>query len=205
MTLRELLETEDWLQTGAKLPLALGKDVYGKTIIADLAKMPHCLVAGTTGSGKSVCINSIIASLLFRYTPEELRFIMIDPKVVEMQTYNELPHLVTPVVTDPKKVLLALRWVVDEMEQRYQIFAKTGVRNIGAFNDRPLPKSQAELDAEAAAKAEVKPPKTTRKPSPRTPPPSPRLPRRKTRRKPSLSPSRATATSSSPTGCPTSS
>ncbi len=95
VTLRELLETEDWLQTGAKLPLALGKDVYGKTIIADLAKMPHCLVAGTTGSGKSVCINSIIASLLFRYTPEELRFIMIDPKVVEMQTYNELPHLVT--------------------------------------------------------------------------------------------------------------
>ena len=158
VTLRELLETEDWLQTGAKLPLALGKDVYGKTIIADLAKMPHCLVAGTTGSGKSVCINSIIASLLFRYTPEELRFIMIDPKVVEMQTYNELPHLVTPVVTDPKKVLLALRWVVDEMEQRYQIFAKTGVRNIGAFNDRPLPKSQAELDAEAAAKGESEAP-----------------------------------------------
>src|SRR5690606_3465149 len=102
-------------------------------------------------------INSIIASLLFRYTPEELRFIMIDPKVVEMQIYNDLPHLVTPVVTDPKKVLLALRWVVEEMEQRYQIFAKSGVRNINAFNERPLPKSQAELDEEkvvAAALAE---------------------------------------------------
>ncbi|HEU4679683.1 MAG TPA: DNA translocase FtsK, partial [Terrimicrobiaceae bacterium] len=131
----------------------------GQTIIADLAKMPHCLVAGTTGSGKSVCINSMIASLLFRYTPEELRFIMIDPKVVEMQVYNELPHLVTPVVTDPKKVLLALRWVVDEMELRYQIFAKSGVRNITSFNERPLPKSQKELDAaedrdEAAGEAE---------------------------------------------------
>ena len=148
VALRELLETSDWLHSGARLPLGLGKDVYGQTIIADLAKMPHCLVAGTTGSGKSVCINSMIASLLFRYTPEELRFIMIDPKVVEMQIYNELPHLVTPVVTDPKKVLLALRWVVDEMELRYQIFAKTAVRNIAGFNERPLPKSQKELDAE---------------------------------------------------------
>lgn len=158
VTLRELLETEDWLHSGAKLPLALGKDVYGKTIIADLAKMPHCLVAGTTGSGKSVCINSIIASLLFRYTPEELRFIMIDPKVVEMQIYNQLPHLVTPVVTDPKKVLLALRWVVDEMELRYQIFAKSGVRNITSFNERPLPKSQKELDEEAEANAALEEP-----------------------------------------------
>jgi len=155
VTLRELLETEDWLHSGAKLPLALGKDVYGKTIIADLSKMPHCLVAGTTGSGKSVCINSIIASLLFRYTPEELRFIMIDPKVVEMQIYNGLPHLVTPVVTDPKKVLLALRWVVDEMELRYQIFAKAGVRNVTSFNERPLPKSQKELDEVGSGKPEV--------------------------------------------------
>jgi S-DNA-T family DNA segregation ATPase FtsK/SpoIIIE len=146
VTLRELLETSDWLHSGARLPLGLGKDVYGQTIIADLSRMPHCLVAGTTGSGKSVCINSMIASLLFRYTPEELRFIMIDPKVVEMQIYNELPHLVTPVVTDPKKVLLALRWVVEEMELRYQIFAKSGVRNITAFNERPL--AQAKKDAE---------------------------------------------------------
>lgn len=153
VTLRELFEKDVWRESSAKLPLALGMDVYGNTIIGDLAKMPHCLVAGTTGSGKSVCINSIIASLLFRYSPEQLRFIMIDPKVVEMQIYNSLPHLITPVVTDPKKVLLALRWVVDEMELRYRIFAKCKVKNISAFNERPLPKSQAELDAEASANA----------------------------------------------------
>jgi len=153
VTLRELFETEAWLNAKARLPLALGKDVYGNTIIADLGQMPHCLVAGTTGSGKSVCINAIIASLLFRYTPEELRFIMIDPKVVEMQIYNTLPHLVTPVVTEPKKVLLALRWLIDEMELRYRVFAKCGVRNITGFNARPKPKSQAELDAEADMEA----------------------------------------------------
>jgi len=153
VTLRELFEKEAWRDTTAKLPVALGMDVYGHTIIGDLAKMPHCLVAGTTGSGKSVCINSIIASLLFRFSPEQLRFIMIDPKVVEMQIFNSLPHLITPVVTDSKKVLLALRWVVDEMELRYRIFAKCGVKNIGAFNDRPLPKSQKELDEEASAAA----------------------------------------------------
>jgi DNA segregation ATPase FtsK/SpoIIIE, S-DNA-T family len=155
VALREVLETADWERSAAKLPLALGKDVYGQTIIADLAQMPHCLVAGTTGSGKSVCINSMIASLLFRYTPEELRFIMIDPKVVEMQVYNDLPHLVTPVVTDPKKVLLALRWVVDEMELRYQIFAKSGVRNIASFNDRPLPRSSEQSDAEKISGKEL--------------------------------------------------
>lgn len=153
VTLRELFETEGWTASKARLPIALGKDVYGTTIIADLAQMPHCLVAGTTGSGKSVCINAIIASLIFRFTPEQLRFIMIDPKVVEMQIYNKLPHLVTPVVTDPKKVLLALRWVIDEMETRYKIFAKCGVRNVAGFNGRPKPKTQAELDAEAAAEA----------------------------------------------------
>ncbi len=108
VTLRELMQSQDWTETKAKLPIALGKDVYGKTIIADLAQMPHLLVAGTTGSGKSVCINALIASMLYRFTPEELRFIMIDPKVVEMQVYNDLPHLIIPVVTDPKKVLLAL-------------------------------------------------------------------------------------------------
>lgn len=157
VTLRELLESEDFQNAKAKIPIALGKDVYGKTIIADLAAMPHGLVAGTTGSGKSVCINSIIASILYRFTPEDLRFIMIDPKVVEMQIYNTLPHLVVPVVTDPKKVLLALRWAIDEMEKRYAIFAKTGVRNIGSFNARPMPKTQAELDAEAEAKAAAAP------------------------------------------------
>ena len=151
VTLRELLQSQDWedAKTKSKLPLALGKDVYGKTIIADLAQMPHLLVAGTTGSGKSVCINALVASMIFRFTPEELRFIMIDPKVVEMQVYNSLPHLVIPVVTDPKKVLLALRWVIDEMEKRYKIFAQAGVRNITSFNGRPKKKTQKELDDEA--------------------------------------------------------
>ena len=157
VTLRELLEGPDWAATTAKIPIALGKDVYGKTIIADLAAMPHCLVAGATGSGKSVCINSIISSILYRFTPEQLRFVMIDPKVVEMQIYNRLPHLVVPVVTDPKKVLLALRWVIDEMEKRYKMFAKTGVRNVTSFNARPKPKTQAELDAEAEARGEIVP------------------------------------------------
>lgn len=148
VTLRELFESDDFNSSKAKIPIALGKDVYGKTIIGDLAGMPHGLVAGTTGSGKSVCINAIIASILYKFTPQELRFIMIDPKVVEMQMYNALPHLVVPVVTDPKKVLLALRWAVDEMEKRYAIFAKTGVRNIASFNARPKPKSQKQLDEE---------------------------------------------------------
>jgi S-DNA-T family DNA segregation ATPase FtsK/SpoIIIE len=154
VTLRELLQSQDWeeAKTKSKLPLALGKDVYGKTIIADLAQMPHLLVAGTTGSGKSVCINALIASMIFRFTPEELRFIMIDPKVVEMQVYNDLPHLIIPVVTDPKKVLLALRHVILEMENRYKIFAKSGVRNITSFNARPPKKTQKELDADEATK-----------------------------------------------------
>src|SRR4051794_24193363 len=151
VTLRELLQSDDWeeARVKSKIPLALGKDVYGKTIIADLAQMPHLLVAGTTGSGKSVCINALVASMIFRFTPEELRFIMIDPKVVEMQMFNALPHLSFPVVTDPKKVLLALRYVIDEMEKRYKIFAQAGVRNITSFNARPPKKTQKELDAVA--------------------------------------------------------
>lgn len=154
VTLRELMQSQDWeeARTKSKIPLALGKDVYGKTIIADLAQMPHLLVAGTTGSGKSVCINALVASMIFRFTPEELRFIMIDPKVVEMQMFNALPHLAFPVVTDPKKVLLALRWVIDEMEKRYKIFANAGVRNITSFNGRPPKKTQKELDEAADAR-----------------------------------------------------
>ncbi|MEW6161393.1 MAG: DNA translocase FtsK, partial [Verrucomicrobiota bacterium] len=147
--MRDLLESEEWQHTKARIPLALGKDVYGHPIIGDLGEMPHLLIAGSTGSGKSVCINSIIASLLYRFGPDQLRFVMIDPKVVELQQYNALPHLVVPVVNDPKKVILALRWVVNEMEKRYQIFAKVGVRNIKSFNDRPknkpLPKAEPEL------------------------------------------------------------
>jgi S-DNA-T family DNA segregation ATPase FtsK/SpoIIIE len=149
--LRELLEDDVFVNGKSKLPVALGKDVYGKTIIGDLAAMPHLLVAGATGSGKSVCINSIITSLICRFAPDELRFIMIDPKVVEMQNYEELPHLALPVVTDPKKALLALRWVVKEMENRYQIFAQEGCRNFEAFNNRNV-KRKAEADAARAAR-----------------------------------------------------
>jgi DNA segregation ATPase FtsK/SpoIIIE, S-DNA-T family len=144
--MRDLMESEEWQNSKARIPLALGKDVYGKPIIADLAEMPHLLIAGSTGSGKSVCINSIIASLLYKFSPDQLRFVMIDPKVVELQQYNALPHLVVPVVTDPKKVVLALRWVVNEMEKRYQIFAKVGVRNIKSFNDRPKNPPPAEKE-----------------------------------------------------------
>jgi S-DNA-T family DNA segregation ATPase FtsK/SpoIIIE len=150
--LRELLEDDAFINGKAKLPVALGKDVYGKTIIGDLAAMPHLLVAGATGSGKSVCINSIVTSLICRFAPDELRFIMIDPKVVEMQNYEELPHLALPVVTDPKKALLALRWVVKEMENRYQIFAQEGCRNFETFNNRNR-KRKADQDAKRAAAA----------------------------------------------------
>src|SRR6201997_4720422 len=148
VALREIVESPDWAQTKMKIPIVLGKDVYGKIILGDLAQMPHCLVAGTTGSGKSVCINAVIASILLRFSPGDLQFVMIDPKVVEMQMYNSLPHLKIPVVTDPKKVLLALRWVVSEMEKRYRIFAHVGVRNVSGFNARPKPRSQKELDLE---------------------------------------------------------
>ena len=159
VTLRELMQSTDWeeAKTRARIPLALGKDVYGKTIIADLAQMPHLLVAGTTGSGKSVCINALISSMLLRFTPEELRFIMIDPKVVEMQLYNSLPHLAFPVVVDPKKVLLALRWLIEEMERRYKIFARVGVRNIIAFNARPAKKPVAGGDDPGADNGDGRP------------------------------------------------
>jgi S-DNA-T family DNA segregation ATPase FtsK/SpoIIIE len=145
---RELLESREWTESKAKIPLALGKDVYGRTIIADLAQMPHLLIAGTTGSGKSVCVNAIIASMLYKFSPDQLRFIMIDPKVVEMQHYGKLPHLAANVVTEPKKVLLALRYVIDEMERRYRIFAKCGLRNIHAFNARPIEGKKEETPAE---------------------------------------------------------
>lgn len=144
--LRELLQDPEFRSAKKKIPLALGKDVYGKTVIGDLAAMPHLLVAGATGSGKSVCINSIIASILFKFGPDELRFIMVDPKVVEMQIYNKLPHLVVPVVTDPKKTVAALKWVVNEMEKRYRIFAKVGVRNFDGYNNRPRPEKTVMAD-----------------------------------------------------------
>ena len=146
--MRDLLESDEWKNSKARIPLALGKDVYGVPVISDLAEMPHILIAGSTGSGKSVCINSIVASLLYKFSPDQLRFVMIDPKVVELQQYNALPHLVVPVVTDPKKVILALRWVVNEMEKRYQIFARVGVRNIKSFNDRPKDKPLPPVEME---------------------------------------------------------
>jgi S-DNA-T family DNA segregation ATPase FtsK/SpoIIIE len=158
VTLRELLQSPDWddAKGRAKIPLALGKDVYGKAIVTDLAQMPHLLVAGTTGSGKSVCINALIASMLFRFTPEELQLIMIDPKMVELQVYTSLPHLRYPVITDPKKVLLGLRGLIDEMEKRYKIFARVGVRNIMSFNLRPPKKKDVDLAPESSDNAEIK-------------------------------------------------
>ncbi|MDP0490256.1 MAG: DNA translocase FtsK 4TM domain-containing protein [Verrucomicrobiota bacterium JB023] len=140
--LRELLQSAEFRSSKKKIPLALGKDVYGNAVIGDLAAMPHLLVAGATGSGKSVCINSIITSILYKFGPDELRFIMVDPKVVEMQMYNDLPHLVVPVVTDPRKVVGALKWTVNEMERRYKVFAKMGVRNFDSFNNRVRPEAE---------------------------------------------------------------
>ncbi len=141
--MRELLESEDWASAKAEIPIALGKDVSGAPLISDLAKMPHLLIAGATGSCKSVCINSIVASILYSKSPKDLRLIMVDPKVVELKIFNSLPHMLIPVVTEPKKVPAALKWLLGEMEQRYQLFAKVNVRNIVGFNTRKrTPKSE---------------------------------------------------------------
>ncbi|ATP12975.1 FtsK/SpoIIIE family DNA translocase [Bartonella henselae] len=134
--LREILQAQEFVESKAKLGLALGKTIGGETVIADLAKMPHLLVAGTTGSGKSVAINTMILSLLYRMTPEQCRLIMVDPKMLELSVYDGIPHLLTPVVTDPKKAVIALKWAVREMEERYSKMSKLGVRNIDGFNAR---------------------------------------------------------------------
>ena len=134
--LRELLASRDFETTKAKLALSLGKTINGEAVIADLAKMPHLLVAGTTGSGKSVAINTMILSILYRMTPDQCRLIMIDPKMLELSVYDGIPHLLTPVVTDPKKAVVALKWTVREMEDRYRKMSKVGVRNIDGFNQR---------------------------------------------------------------------
>ena len=134
--LRDVLDSDEFRQSKALLPMALGKDISGKAVVIDLAKTPHLLVAGSTGSGKSVGINTMILSLLYRVKPEEVKFIMIDPKVVELSVYNDIPHLLTEVVTDMKKAANALRWCVDEMERRYQLLAQVRVRNIEGFNDK---------------------------------------------------------------------
>ena len=134
--LREILSAREFGDANMRLPLALGKDIGGEPIVANLAKMPHLLIAGTTGSGKSVAINTMILSLLYRLTPDECRMIMIDPKMLELSVYDGIPHLLSPVVTDPKKAVVALKWTVGEMEDRYRKMSKMGVRNIDGYNSR---------------------------------------------------------------------
>lgn len=133
---REILETEEYADSNSVLKLAIGKDISGNPIIIDLAAMPHLLIAGATGSGKTVCINCIISSLLFGASPDELKFVMVDPKRVELMMFEGIPHLLTPIVTNPKKTVVALNWIVGEMERRYEVFASKGVRNIGTYRER---------------------------------------------------------------------
>ncbi|MGE5576935.1 MAG: DNA translocase FtsK [Syntrophothermus sp.] len=132
---RDVLDAPEFMSPAHKLPLALGKDIGGSPVIADLSKMPHLLIAGATGSGKSVCVNTLIASLLFKARPNEVKLLLIDPKRVELANYDGIPHLMAPVVTDPRKAAGALRWVVEEMENRYKLFAANGVRNIEKYNE----------------------------------------------------------------------
>ncbi len=134
--LREQLASSDYVDTTAKLPLCLGKTIGGEPVIVDLSRMPHLLIAGTTGSGKSVAINTMILSLLYRLRPEQCRLIMVDPKMLELSVYDGIPHLLAPVVTDPKKAVVALKWAVREMEERYKKMSKLGVRNIDGYNAR---------------------------------------------------------------------
>ncbi|MBT3296323.1 MAG: DNA translocase FtsK [Verrucomicrobia bacterium] len=138
VVLREILEGKTWRSGKANVPLCIGKDVAGVDIVGDLAAMPHLLIAGATGAGKTVCMNSILAGLLMSKSPEELRLLLVDPKIVEFSVYNDLPHLVVPVITDPHKVCLGLRWAINEMEKRYKLFAQVGVRNIASFNSREV-------------------------------------------------------------------
>jgi len=137
VSLLGILTSSQWKKSANGIPVALGKNVSGEPIITDLTRAPHLLIAGSTGSGKSVCINTLIMSLLYRFTPDELRMILVDPKVVEFETYKKLPHLITPIVNDPRKVPLALRWAINEMERRYKVLAKVRVKNLESFNSRP--------------------------------------------------------------------
>ena len=147
--LREVLDNTKFRDNPSPLTVVLGKDIAGDPVVADLAKMPHLLVAGTTGSGKSVCINSMLISLLYKSTPEEVRLIMVDPKMVELGNYNGIPHLLIPVVTDPKKAAGALNWAVGEMERRYKLFADHQVRNLVGYNDL-MRAEKAKAEAAAA-------------------------------------------------------
>lgn len=144
VTLREVIDSGAFVEAKSKLSVALGRDIAGNLMLADLAKMPHVLIAGATGSGKSVCINSIIMSILYKATDEEVKLLMIDPKVVELGIYNGIPHLLVPVVTDPKKAAGALNWAVGEMLRRYKTFAENNVRDLESYNEmaaatRPCP------------------------------------------------------------------
>ncbi len=143
--LKEIIDSDNFQRNGGKLPMALGKDIFGQVVVSDLAKMPHLLVAGSTGSGKSVSINTMILSLLYRATPDDVRLIMIDPKMLELSIYEGIPHLLLPVVTNPKKASLALAWAVREMERRYKLMADKGVRNIDGYN-RKLVKERKEAE-----------------------------------------------------------
>ena len=140
VSVRSLMQDENWKNSKAQIPLLLGKNINGKNVILDLTKAPHLLIAGTTGSGKSVCMNLLITSMLYKFNPEELRLIMVDPKVVEFQAYTTLPHLVVPVINEVEKVPLALKWAINEMERRYRVLAKANVRNLADFNSRPKTK-----------------------------------------------------------------
>lgn len=132
---REILESNEFKNNNYKVACALGKDITGKCIVTDISKMPHVLIAGATGSGKSVCINTLIVSILYKYSPEDVKLLMVDPKVVELNVYNGIPHLLIPVVTDPKKAAAALNWAVNEMTRRYKLFADNGVRNVDSYNE----------------------------------------------------------------------
>jgi S-DNA-T family DNA segregation ATPase FtsK/SpoIIIE len=154
--LKEILQSRAWADAGSEIPIVLGKEASGRPLVADLTKMPHLLVAGSTGSGKTVCINAIIASLCYHSSPEDVRFIMVDPKIVEMKVYNDLPHMLIPVVTEPKKVPGALKWLLVEMERRYQIFSKVGVRNVAGFNAKIL-KDKEEKEKAQLLDAEMTP------------------------------------------------
>ena len=134
--LGEVIKDPQFKKKEIKLPIALGKSISGKPIIGDLSTMPHLLIAGTTGSGKSVCINTIILSLLYRHTPDKCKFILIDPKMLELSTYEGIPNLLCPVITEPKKAASVLGWVVKEMENRYKLMTKVGVRNIDGYNSK---------------------------------------------------------------------
>lgn len=134
VTMREVMETQIFQEAESRLSIAFGRDISGQTIIGNLAKMPHLLVAGATGSGKSVCINGIITSILYKAKPNEVKFLMVDPKMVELNVYNGIPHLLAPVVTDPKRASLALKKIVVEMEKRYELFSKSGTRNMEGYN-----------------------------------------------------------------------